>query len=98
MGAHVLATACVIALAWWLAVSTVEWCILAIVIGLVGTAELLNTAIEVVVNELCPDRNRYAGLAKDISAGGVLWASMSAVVVGLVIFGPKLWVLIFNQT
>lgn len=91
MRVHVMATICVVAVGLWFDVSSWEWCVLAMIIGLVGTAELLNTAVEVVVDNLCPERNRHAGLAKDLAAGGVLVMAAASVVVGLIIFGPRLW-------
>jgi diacylglycerol kinase len=96
MRVHAVATVCVVAMGYWLDVPTVEWCLLAMAIGLVGTAELLNTAIEVVVNRLCPERNRDAGLAKDLAAGAVLVISAASAFVGVLIFGPRLWGLLFS--
>ncbi|MBE3589603.1 MAG: diacylglycerol kinase family protein [Firmicutes bacterium] len=60
------------------------------VVGLVWTAELLNTAVEATVDLVTGEWRPAAGLAKDFAAAGVLLASLLALAVGLVIFGPHL--------
>ncbi|MBA4032029.1 MAG: hypothetical protein C0478_14220 [Planctomyces sp.] len=67
-----------------------EWCLLALTIGLVLCCEVINTSIEWVVDLASPDVHVLAGRAKDCAAGAVLLASIMAVVVGLLIFTPKL--------
>lgn len=59
-------------------------------IGLVLVAELMNTAIEELVNLVSPERHPLAGRAKDLAAGGVLLAAATAVAVGLAVLGPPL--------
>ncbi len=71
-----------------------EWCAVAGAIGLVWTAEGLNTAIEAVVDLVSPDYHVLAGRAKDVAAGAVLCAAVAAVVIGLLIFGPHLLALL----
>ena len=68
-----------------------EWAVILVVVGLVYTAELMNTAIEILFRGFDqPTRDRvYPAL--DVSAGAVLAASLAAVVVGIAVFGPKLW-------
>ncbi|MBA9075932.1 diacylglycerol kinase family protein [Rufibacter quisquiliarum] len=85
---HVLSAGMVVALGWYVGLSATEWALLAFAIGLVWMAELFNTALEVVVNLVSPGRHPLAGKAKDIAAGAVLVASMTAVVVGLLVFSP----------
>lgn len=58
--------------------------------GLVLSAELLNSAVEAVVDRLAPERHPVAGRAKDIGAAAVLVASAIAVLVGLAVLGPPL--------
>ncbi|RTQ47603.1 diacylglycerol kinase family protein [Hymenobacter gummosus] len=88
---HALATVVVIGLGLWLQVSRHDWALLALSIGAVWTAELLNTAIETLVNLVSPDFHPLAGRAKDVAAGAVLLMALAAGVVGLLVFGPPLW-------
>jgi diacylglycerol kinase (ATP) len=60
--------------------------------AVVLAAELLNTAIESLVDLLAPDPHPLAARAKDAAAGAVLVASGLAFAVGVVVFGPPLWV------
>lgn len=90
MKIHIFAMIVVIALGIYLKLNVTEWCIIAIVIALVISAELFNTAIETVVDMVCPERNPKAKLAKDISAGAVLALAIGAITVGMIIFIPKL--------
>jgi diacylglycerol kinase (ATP) len=68
-----------------------EWCAVAAAIGLVWTAEGLNTAIEAVVDLVSPDYHELAGRAKDLAAGAVLCASIAATIIGLLIFWPRVF-------
>ncbi len=70
-------------------ISYLEWLTCLILIGAVIALELVNTAIEAVVNMITTDYNFYAKVAKDTSAGAVLVMSVVALVVGLIIFVPK---------
>lgn len=85
---HLLATAVVLTAAFWFKVTAIEWCVLLLAIGLVWTAEALNTAIEVAIDLVSPDYHELAGKSKDVAAGAVLIASIISASVGLVIFWP----------
>lgn len=63
-----------------------EWCIVLLTIGLVLGLEMLNTAIESLVDLTSPSFNVHAGKVKDIAAGAVLIASVMAVIVGFLVF------------
>ena len=67
-----------------------EWAILALTIGLVISCELINTAIEAVVDLVTEEYHPLAKVAKDTSAAAVFIFAIVAVVVGLIIFLPKL--------
>lgn len=69
--------------------SKVEISVICLTVGFVITAELLNTAIETVVDLVSPEKNTLAGLSKDIAAGGVLISAITAVAVGIVMFLDK---------
>lgn len=71
-----------------------EWAILIILFGLVIAAELMNTAIETVINLVSPQYHPLAKLAKDMAAGAVLVMALTAAIVGLIIFAPRLWVIL----
>jgi undecaprenol kinase len=90
MRVHLAVAAAVIALALILRVSTVDWACLLAVIGLVLTAEAMNTVVEAVV-DLCTDEyHPLAKIAKDVAAGAVLISCVAAVGVGIAVFLPRL--------
>ena len=62
---------------------------------MVIAAELLNTALENVVDICSPELNPRAKRVKDTAAGAVLIVSLAAAAAGLIIFLPKVWSLIF---
>ena len=90
MKIHVLAMVIVIVLGFYLKINLIEWCFIALAIALVIGAELFNTAIETIVDMVSPEKNPKAKLAKDISAAAVLALAVGAVVIGTIIFIPKL--------
>lgn len=67
-----------------------EWLFIILAITLVIMSELINSVVERLIDYLKPERNFYAKQIKDISAGFVLITVISAVVIGLIIFLPKL--------
>lgn len=67
-----------------------EWIVCIGCIAIVIGGELFNTAIEIAVNLAMPDKNEFAKLSKDISAGGVLIFAIGATIIGVLIFLPKL--------
>lgn len=87
---HLLATILVVAAGWFFDISFTEWCAIILCIGGVITAEVFNTAFEQLVNLVSPQYNVVAGRVKDLAAGAVLVFSISALVVGLIVFVPKI--------
>ncbi|MGM9892441.1 diacylglycerol kinase family protein [Limosilactobacillus sp.] len=88
---HTLAAVLALLLGVLLRISTSDWLWLLLVIFLVFAAEFLNTVTEAVTDLLV--HHQYdieVKKAKDVAAGGVLIAACFAVVVGLIIFGPRL--------
>ena len=67
-----------------------EWAILVLTIGLVISCELINTAIEAVVDLITEEYHPLAKVAKDTSAAAVFVFAMVSIVVGLIIFLPKI--------
>lgn len=88
---HATATVCVLVLAFTLKLPGRDWAVLILTIALVWTAELINTAIEAVVDLASPHFDQLAKVAKDVAASAVLVTAVAAVVVGLLILGPPLW-------
>ena len=76
-------------------VSASEWCWLVLAMASVWTAESFNTAIEIIVDIASPHYRPAAGRAKDVAAGAVLLCSVGALVVGLIIFLPRLLAFVF---
>ncbi len=71
-------------------ISVTEWCICLVLFGLIMGLELVNTAIEAVVDMVTKDYHPLAKRAKDAAAGAVLIASIMAAAAGLIIFIPRL--------
>lgn len=84
-----------VAMALVLQCALLEWCLIMGCIGLVLTAELFNSAIETLFHGLDSESKSRIEGCLDIAAGAVLTASLTAAVIGSLIFGPKLlqWLL-----
>lgn len=74
----------------WSGISRLEWLILVLTFGLVLVAEAMNTALEFLTDLASPDHHPLAGKAKDVAAGAVLIAAIIAVIVGVIIFLPRI--------
>ena len=81
---------CVIIAGFMFEISLVEWCVCFILFGLILSLELVNTAIEAVVDLVTEERKSLAKIAKDTAAGAALVSAIMAIVIGLIIFVPKL--------
>ena len=89
---HSLAATMVFVLGFWLQLPTRDWAVLVLTIAMVFTAEFINTAIEAIVDLTTPQEHPLAKVGKDVGAGAVLVAAMAAVLIGLLVLGPPLWV------
>ena len=69
--------------------SVTEWCICLILFGLILSLELVNTAVESVVDLVTEERKPLAKVAKDTAAGAVLISAIMAAIIGCIIFVPK---------
>jgi diacylglycerol kinase len=85
---HLVATVAVLALGSYCGISHGEWLAVILAIGLVWVAEALNTALELLADEVSLERRDLIGKAKDVGAAGVLLASASAFIVGVLVFAP----------
>ena len=90
MKIHCFAAVCVVVAGVLFHISVTEWCICLVLFGLILSLELVNTAIEAVVDLVTEDKKPLAKLAKDTAAGAVLIAAVMAALAGLLIFVPKL--------
>ncbi|QDV31724.1 Undecaprenol kinase [Planctopirus ephydatiae] len=90
MQRHLAIAAVPLLLGLWLSCSLTEWCLLLLTMGLVLCCEVINTAIECTVDLASPEIHPLAGRSKDLAAGAVLLASIIAVLIGSLIFVPKL--------
>ena len=88
---HVLVGAIVATLWLWLKLDFIRGAILALTIGAVIVGELLNTALEALVDILSPEYHDRAKVAKDVAAGAVLVLGLTSIIIGLLILGPPLW-------
>ena len=93
---HVVITILVVALSLWLGVSTLEWVGLILTIAFVWMAEIINTALEAVVDLASPQQHPLARVGKDVGAAAVLIAALTAALVGVLILGPALWERLFE--
>lgn len=86
---HCLAAVFTIVLGAYLGLSHIEWALITIAIGLVIVVELINTAIEVLVDLVSPEKHPKAGTIKDVAAAAVLISAVTALAIGFFVFIPK---------
>ena len=72
-------------------ISSTEWILQILAIGLVMGIEGLNTAVEKISDFVHPDHNPKIGFIKDIAAGAVMLVSIASSIVGLIIYLPKVF-------
>jgi diacylglycerol kinase (ATP) len=88
---HFMATVAVFTLATLVGVTKTEWLALVFAIAFVWVAEIFNTCIERIMDFISDQRHKEIKLIKDLAAGAVLIAAITALVVGAVVFIPKLF-------
>jgi diacylglycerol kinase (ATP) len=87
---HAAATVVVVTAGLLFDVSRSEWALLVLAMVAVWSAEALNTAVEALGDAVSPDYHPDIARAKDVAAGGVLIAAVGAVVIGGLVFVPRL--------
>lgn len=87
---HAVATLAALAAGFLFGISTGEWLAITLAIVAVWTAEALNTAFESLCDVASPEFHPMVERAKDVAAGAVLISAIGAVVVALLVFGPRL--------
>ena len=88
---HVAIAFLVLFLAYLLDFSALEFCMTLFAIAIVIISEMINTAIEFTLDSIYHNRySKMVGMAKDISAGAVMFASFIAAAIGIILFGKHL--------
>lgn len=95
---HAVVAVVVIVLGLLFHISTMEWLAVLLCIALVFSLELINSAIENLADYTSPDKNDFIRRAKDMAAAAVLVSAMVSVVVGIIIFLPRIIGLINTST
>lgn len=79
-----------IILGFSLHISSIEWSVIILLIGLVLSAEVINTSVEILCDKIEQDYHESIRRVKDIAAASVLIASICAFIIGIIIFLPKI--------
>ncbi len=87
---HLVISLAVIVVGLWVQLGSIEWAILIVTMMIVLAAELMNTAIEATLDRVSVEQHPLAKVAKDTAAAAVLISAGGAVLVGLLILGPRL--------
>nr|WP_330397708.1 diacylglycerol kinase family protein [Lachnoclostridium sp. An169] len=90
MKIHCVAVIAVTAAGTFLGLTATEWCICLLLFGLIISLELVNTAVEAVVDLVTEEKKPLAKIAKDTAAGAVLFSAVMSVIIGCIIFLPHL--------
>lgn len=90
---HIAVSILVIGAGFYFQFDWIEWCLIAFAIGFVFISELFNTAIEHLVKLFTDQYHELAEKLLDISAGAVLFASITSIVVGCIVFGRRILML-----
>ena len=93
---HMVASIAVCLVSVGLRISRIEWCLIILAMMAVWTAEAFNTALECLTDLASPGHHSLAGKAKDVAAGAVLIAAVSAVVIGALVFIPHIWAIVVH--
>jgi undecaprenol kinase len=90
---HITTTLIVIIFGFYFHISSIEWIALVFAVGFVIISEAFNTAIEIDIDLTSPEYHPYARDTKDVAAAAVLLSVFVAVIVGLIIFLPKIFLI-----
>lgn len=91
---HLLMALLVVIMGILFKIPQTEWFVVCICIGMVFSAEMMNTSIEYLTDLISPGYNKKAGLVKDVAAGAVFVSAIIAAIAGLWIFLPRILQLI----
>ncbi|MGS2738517.1 diacylglycerol kinase [Sinomicrobium sp. M5D2P17] len=86
------AIACIVTVAgFYFKISSTEWILQILTIAVIMSVEGINTAIEKMADFVHPDHHRKIGAIKDIAAGAVFIAAVTAILIGCIIYIPKIF-------
>jgi diacylglycerol kinase len=88
---HIIIALLAILFGFYFRISNMEWIALVFAIGFVFVSETFNTAIEIDIDLTSPEYHPYARDTKDVAAAAVLLSTFVAVIIGLIIFLPKIF-------
>jgi diacylglycerol kinase len=88
---HIFATFIVVIAGFLLKISKFEWIAIVFAIGFVITLEIINSAIENIADFVSPNKHDMIKKIKDLSAAAVLLSSITALIIGMIIFIPKIF-------
>ena len=88
---HLLAAIAVVIAGFIFQISATEWIAIIFAIGFVLAMEAINSAIEGLADFVSPEKHEMIKKIKDLSAAGVLISALTALVIGLIVFVPKVW-------
>lgn len=88
---HIIANILVFGMAVWLELGKADWITLLLTVSILWVAEILNTAVEVVVDMFTEEIHPLAKAAKDLGAAAVMVTATCAIIIGVIVLGPPLW-------
>lgn len=91
---HLIASAVVIFAGFYFRIDRLEWLAVVLCMAFVISLEAVNTALEYLTDLVSPEYHPLAGKVKDVAAAAVLVAALGAVVVGILVFGPRVLALL----
>lgn len=91
MKIHIAAALIVFIAAALLQLDRISWLFLVLVVSVVFIAELVNTAVEAIIDLVSPEEHVLARVAKDTAAGAALVAAVFAVAIGIMVFYEPVW-------
>lgn len=87
---HLLAAIAAIVTGFYFHIAFIEWVAIVCAIGLVFSLELINSSIEAIADFVSPEKNALIKKAKDLSAAAVIVSALVALVIGFIVFLPKI--------
>jgi diacylglycerol kinase len=87
---HVVGLLCALLAGLIFKIALLEWLAIILVSGLVFTTEIINSSLEKIADFVSPERHSSIKKIKDLSAAGVLVSAFTALIIGLIIFLPKI--------
>lgn len=98
MKLHLIALIMVILFGIWFRIEAWEWVAALFCTALVISMEMVNTAIEKIMDHLHPDTHEQVRLIKNVSAGAVLFSAIISLIIGIIIFLPRIWALVSGMS